>query len=117
WRSLLRHTVAWLFSFTRESAGSSNAARIAIMAITTSSSIKVKPMRSADPVRSSECGVGNWTSAKGFVLTGLLRALIESFELIADLAFWRGDANLLSSRVATDHPVSLARHDHHRRLR
>src|SRR5207245_9755137 len=40
---LLRHWVRLAFSLARESTGRSIAARIAMMAITTSSSIRVKP--------------------------------------------------------------------------
>src|SRR5260221_3138279 len=41
WRILDLQTVLWVFSFARARAGNSNAARIAIMAITTNNSISV----------------------------------------------------------------------------
>src|ERR1035438_7427540 len=43
-RRLFRQTVFWLFALALANAGNSNAARMAMMAMTTKSSIKVKPV-------------------------------------------------------------------------
>jgi len=42
-RVLLRQPAAWALPFARDNAGKSMAARMAMMAITTSNSIRVKP--------------------------------------------------------------------------
>jgi len=42
---LLKHFMAWAFSFALANAGSNSEAKMAIMAITTSNSIKVKAPR------------------------------------------------------------------------
>src|SRR5215510_7708057 len=48
WRALLRQFACLADAFARESAGSNNAARMAMMAITTNSSISVKPSRASE---------------------------------------------------------------------
>ena len=53
WRRLLRHTVARPDSFARLNAGSSSAARMAMIAITTSSSISVNAL--VGPILSRVC--------------------------------------------------------------
>src|ERR1044071_4431483 len=51
WRRLLMHEVCLLRPLARDSAGSSRAARMAMMAMTTSSSISVKPFRADFDIR------------------------------------------------------------------
>src|SRR4051794_23448378 len=71
-RRLLRHCVRLAFSLAFDSAGKSMAARMAIIAITTSNSISVNPAGCAPgKIRQDERAVGNRLD----VLIGLLRLL------------------------------------------
>src|SRR5262245_30442911 len=57
----LRHVIACALPFAFARAGNSKPARIAMMAITTSNSIKVKPLLSA-------LGADGWTYEQSFML-------------------------------------------------
>src|SRR5437899_6318462 len=61
WRLLLRHWICLAFDFARASAGRSRPARIAMMAMTTSSSMRVKAVVRPDGWRKAFFIVrGNW---------------------------------------------------------
>src|SRR5437764_926191 len=71
WRLLLRHWVCFAFALARASAGRSNPARIAMMAITTSNSMRVNAPRrlirtakAAFMDRSWSCADAYWNSAQ-----------------------------------------------------
>ena len=69
---LLKHLICWARSLAWESAGKSNAARMAIMAITTSSSMRVKPRAPCG------CGIRGENSAEflhEFTFIGLVDGL------------------------------------------